>query len=77
MPLYFFLLRDGEDKLLDPDGRDFPSVQSIAAATLQEARAIISHDAMEGQIKLTYHLDVEDAAGRIVHSLEFEDAVEV
>ncbi len=53
------------------------SPDAIAAATLREARAIIAHDAQDGRIKLTYHIDVEDDAGHTIHRLDFEDAVEV
>jgi hypothetical protein len=75
--LYYFHLRDGEDLLLDPDGRELVSAAAIESATLIEARSIIGSDAAEGTIKLSYRIDVEDASGRIVHSLEFEDAVEI
>jgi hypothetical protein len=74
---YFFHLRDGQDLLLDPEGREFPSHAAIAAAALLDARDIISHDAKEGHIKLDYHLDVEDDSGAVVHRLDFEDAVVV
>lgn len=77
MPRYFFHLRDGVDRLLDPDGRDLPSLEAVEAVTLDEARGVISHDALEGRIKLTYRIDVEDAEGHQVHRLEFEDAVDV
>lgn len=77
VPLYYFHLRDGQDVLLDPDGRDLPSLQAVHAATLREAREIIGHDARDGRIKLSYHIAVEDADGRVIHHLEFEDAVTV
>lgn len=75
MPTYFFHLRDGEDIILDPDGRDLSSIDAVVAATLNDARGIISHDAQAGQIKLAYRLDVEDEDGHLVHRLDFEDAV--
>jgi hypothetical protein len=75
MSRYFFHLRDGQDLLLDPEGRELSSIEAIAQVTLREAREIISQDAKEGRIKLSYHLDVEDASGTIVHRLNFEDAV--
>ncbi|QZH74214.1 MAG: hypothetical protein JY451_10960 [Erythrobacter sp.] len=77
MARYFFHLRDGQDLLLDPDGRELPDMEAVAAATLREAREIISHDAREGRIKLDYHLDVQDTGGQLVHRLDFEDAVVV
>jgi hypothetical protein len=75
MSLYYFHLRNGEDVLLDPEGRELSSMADVAAASLMEAREIISHDAKEGRITLSYHLDVEDRSGTIVHCLDFEEAV--
>jgi hypothetical protein len=75
MTLYYFHLRDGEDTLLDPEGRDLGSMEAIREATLREARSIISSDSLEGKVKLSYRLDVEDESGKVVHRLQFEDAV--
>jgi len=77
MSLYFFHLRDGTDVLLDPEGRDLPGAAAIAASTLAEARHLISQDALTGTIKLNQRIDVEDRAGTVVHSLEFQDAVHI
>ena len=77
MSLYYFHLRDGQDTLLDPDGREFASLDQVRQAALADARTLIAADALEGVIDLKYHLAVENAAGKIVHSVEFEDAVKV
>ena len=42
-----------------------------------EARSIISQDALEGRIELGYRIDVQDAAGELVHSLRFTDAIKI
>jgi len=75
MANYYSHLRDGDDVLIDPDGRELPSIAAVAAATLFEAREIISHDARSGLVRLTYHIDVEDSSGALVHHLDFEDAI--
>ena len=77
MSLYFFHLRDGADVLLDPDGRQLTSAEAVSDATLLEARSIISHEALSGQIKLDQHIDVEDEFRNIIHTLHFVDAVEI
>ncbi len=77
MPLYYFHLRDGEDILLDPEGTDLDGEVAIAKATLAAARSLISDDALNGHISLHYHIDVEDEAGKVVHSLAFDDAVTI
>lgn len=77
MSLLYFHLRDGQDTVLDPDGRRLDSASAIAEAALLEARAIVSADALGGAIKLDQRIDVVDRAGAIVHSLPFADAVEI
>jgi hypothetical protein len=75
MATYYFHLRDGEDVLLDPDGRELPDITAVVARALAEARAIIAADAVEGAIRLDHRIDVQDHRGAIVHSLQFADAV--
>jgi hypothetical protein len=75
--IYFFHLRDGTDVLLDPDGHDVADAPAVRAKALKEARALISAEALEGRIDLTQRIDVEDAAGALVHRLGFADAVAI
>jgi len=49
MPTYFFHLRDGDDLLLDPEGRLLDGLGAIAALALDEARAPISAHARTGR----------------------------
>lgn len=77
MAVYYFHLRDGEDCILDEEGRELDDEAAIAAAALAEARGIISHDALRGEIRLTHRIDVLDAAGNVVHRLAFADAVRI
>lgn len=76
MARYYFHLRDGEDVLLDPDGRELDEGAIIAAA-LAEARAMIAADVLQGHIRLDQQIDVLDAAGAVIHQLPFEDAIVV
>jgi len=77
MRTYFFHLRDGEDVLLDPDGRSFPSMEALVAATLYEGRDVIATDARSGTINLAQRLEIEDDRGEVVHRLELKDAVTI
>ena len=77
MALYYFHLRDGQDVLLDPEGVELPSPDAIEARALLSARSLLSADALDGRLRFDFHIDVEDAAGEIVHHLAFEDAVEI
>lgn len=77
MPIYYFHLRNGDDVLLDPEGQRLDAQSSVELAALLQARGLISQDALDGRIDLAYHLDVEDEAGLVVHSLPFSDAIEI
>jgi hypothetical protein len=77
LPIYFFHVRDGVDILLDNEGRELASERAIATAALKDVRALISADALTGRINLDQHLDVEDSSGRVVHCLNFEDAIDI
>lgn len=77
MPLYCFHLRDGEGVLLDPNGRELSDLDAVVACALAEARSLISHEVISGEIHLDQRIDVEDASGQVVHSLHFSDAVRI
>jgi len=77
MALFFFHLRDGVDRLLDPDGRDLPDIQAVKQSSLREARGLISHEALGGQINMAQAIEVEDEAGLVVHRLDFDKAVAI
>ena len=76
MPKYFFHLIDSVDVLLDPEGNEMPSEAVVGAALLQ-ARDCMAADVKSGRLDLHYRIDVHDEAGELVHTLPFEDAVEV
>lgn len=77
MPTYYFHLRNGDDVLLDRGGRELHARSSVELNALIQARGLISQDALDGRIDLGYHIDVENEARLVVHSLPFIDAVEI
>lgn len=74
---YFFHLRDGGERLLDPQGAVIDDPAQIPPMALKEARTLISQEALEGEINLGQRIEVEDGAGRLIHSLQFTDAVRI
>ena len=75
MAVYFFHFRDGDDTLLDPEGRQVDDAALIAGMALRDARGMISQDALTGQIDLDQSIEVKDENGTLVHQLAFRDAV--
>lgn len=77
MPLYFMHLRDGTEELLDPDGRDFPSLGALRDAVLFTARDLLKGDIHDGLLDLRFRIDAHDESGAIVHTLPFKHAVNI
>jgi hypothetical protein len=77
MAKFFFHLRDHTDQVLDPEGIECPNAAVVEAKAMEAARDIIGNDAKAGAIDMRYRIDVEDTSDRIVHTLEFEDAVSI
>jgi hypothetical protein len=76
MPLYFMNLRDLTEEVLDPDGVRMPK-EAVAHAALCAARDCMAHDLRSGRLDLRYRIDVQNAKGEIVHTMEFADAVKI
>ena len=76
MAVYYFHLCDGNDVLLDSEGRELEA-EDVPAAAMAEARAMVAADAMSGHIFLNQKIEVRDGTGKVVHHLSFDDAVKV
>lgn len=77
MAAYFFHLHDRECATLDEEGREMADLPAVTAAALFDARSIISSDAHLGILDLDQRLDVSNASGAVIHSLQFVDAFEL
>ena len=77
MVRYYFHLRDGVERLLDPQGADVDDPAQLARMALKEARAVVAQEALEGEINLQQRIEIEDEGGNLIHSLSFADAVRI
>jgi hypothetical protein len=66
-------LRDGTEKLLQPDPLEFPDMAALQAAVLITARDLMKHDAGDGMLDMRFRIDAEDESGAIVYSLQLRD----
>jgi hypothetical protein len=73
MARYFMHLRDGTEEVLDAEGREFPSLGALRYAVLYTARDLLAGDVRDGLLR--FRIDAEDAAGAIIYTLPFRDAV--
>ena len=62
---------------LDPDGIELPDLDAAKREALIAARDTLSHGVREGVLDIRYRIDVEDAEGKILHSLPLCDAYEL
>ena len=76
MPRYFLHLVDSTDVTLDPDGVEMPP-EAIPGAALVQARDCMAGDVRNGRLDFSYRIDVHDESGKLVHSLPFEEALEI
>jgi hypothetical protein len=74
MTRYFMNLRDGTEELIDPEGIDYPSMDSLRTAVLAAARDVMCGDMRRGVLDLRFRIDAEDKNGVIVYSLPFKHA---
>ena len=77
MTRYFMNLRDGTEELLDPEGTDYESLDSLRAAVLATVRDLMSGDIRRGVIDFRFRIDAEDEGGAIVYTLPFKHAVNI
>jgi hypothetical protein len=75
MARYFMHLRDGTEELLDPEGRDFPTLSALRDAVLFAARHLLMGDVRDGLLDLRFRIDAEDDTGTIIYTLPFSHAV--
>lgn len=77
MTKYFMNLRDGTEELLDPEGKDFESLDALRKDVLATVRDLMSGDIVRGVLDLRFRIDAEDEAGTIVHTMPFRHAVSI
>lgn len=77
MPRYHFNLDDGLGHVPDKEGQELADEEAARAEAVRSARSMIAADVMEGWLDLGGRIEVTDAAGTKLFTIEFEDAVEL
>jgi hypothetical protein len=60
----------------DSEGIEIPA-QGVAGAALLQTRDCMAADVKNGRLNFGYRIDVHDEAGELVHSLPFEEVLEI
>lgn len=74
MTRYAMHLRDGTEKLLEPEPLEFPNLEALRAAVLVTAQGLLNADAGNGMLDFRFRIDAEDESGAIVYSLQLKHA---
>jgi hypothetical protein len=69
-------LVDSVDFTLDPEGIEMPE-EAIIGAALVQACDCMAADVKNGRLDFHYRIGVHDESGKLVHSLPFQQAVEI
>ena len=77
MTKYFMNLRDGTEELLDPEGVEYDSMDSLRKAVLATVRDLMCGDMASGVLDFRFRIDAEDGDGVIVYTLPFKHAVNI
>ncbi len=77
MARYFMHLRDGTHELLDPEGREFATLEALRNAVLFTARDLLAGDVRNGLVDFRFRIDAHDETGAIVYSLPFKHALSI
>jgi hypothetical protein len=77
MARYFFHLRNGIDEILDPEGKEFDSMEALRESVLFCARDLLAGDLRNGVMDFRYRIDAEREDGVVIYSLAFKHAVNI
>jgi hypothetical protein len=77
MARYFMHLRNAVDVVIDPDGKEFATMEELRTAVMFCARDILAGDLRNGVIDVRYRIDAEDEHGGIVYTLPFKHAFNI
>ena len=77
MAHFYFDLHECGTATLDPEGRDFATLDAARTAAIADARAIMCGEIGEGALCLSCYIDISDGAHVHLTRVLFRDAVQV
>lgn len=75
MARYFFHLREPGAHVRDDEGAELADHAAARAYALESVRDIISMEVRRGVIPLSHAIEIADAAGNVVETIPYADAV--
>ena len=75
MARYFFHLREPGGYIRDEEGVDLADLEAAHVHALENVRDIISMEVRGGVIPLSHVMEIADAAGNVVRTISYVEAV--
>ena len=77
MSRFYFHVCNGTGFVQDEEGQEFPDLEAARAFAIRNARSIMASDVQRGMLDLSSFIEIEDAEKQLVHTLGFEDAIDL
>jgi hypothetical protein len=77
MPWFYFHVCNGNGFVEDEEGQELPDLDAARATAVRAARDIMAADVQRGALDLSSFIEIEDVDHQLVHTLGFEDAVDL
>ena len=77
MPRFYFHVCNGTGFTEDEEGTDLPDLEAARALAIRHARDIMAADLQRGALDLSSFIEIEDLDKRLVHTLGFDQAVDL
>ena len=77
MARYFFDLDEDGFITRDPEGRVLPDMDAARALAIESARSMMRHDILNGPLRLSCHIKINDSEGEWLATVSFGEAVEI
>lgn len=76
MPHYYFHLYNSL-VAIDEEGQDLPGLDEAKDFAVKGARELASEEVLRGAINFSHRIDIADAAGTVVATVTYADAVKL
>jgi hypothetical protein len=77
MPHYYLHVYNSIGCSPDDEGQELPDLEAARGVAVEGIRSILSDDVVHGVIDFGGRIDIADAAGALLASVPFRDAVEL
>jgi hypothetical protein len=77
MPRFYFHVCNGAGFVEDEEGQELPDLDAARHVAVTSARGIMAEDVQRGMLDLSSFIEIEDSEKHLVHTLGFDDAIDL